>query len=165
MRCLAKRRSGEIVSQAAQRVEARQAGRCDHTVTAALAMGDARRLVTELARATGTGVRALSHRCRLLGLPRPVTLLGWSRALHVVAAMEWDGESLQDVAIRAGDSTSRDCAEHVRYHTGRAPVSWSRSGGVDALLDAFTTRFTAGKATSVRPLRLVPRPPLLEAVL
>ena len=166
LKCLARQRSTDVVSRLLHRIETTWGRPCHTTIIAALAIGDGPRSVAELASVTGTGVRALSHHCRALGMPRPVTLLGWSRAFHVLAAMEWDGESLRDVAFRTGDATPRDCADYVRYHTGRSPRSWLASGGVEALLDAFVERFSTHEAKddSVPSLFLVPSGTRLEAV-
>jgi methylphosphotriester-DNA--protein-cysteine methyltransferase len=112
-------------------------------VVASIVISDVRRSVNDLAETLGMSPRALSRYCLQRNLPRPVALLGWARAVHIVGALEGNDCSLEEIARHSGESSARDCAEYVRYHTGAGPTVWLRRGGINALIDALSHRLAA----------------------
>jgi hypothetical protein len=128
----------------------------DHCVAASLILSSARYSVRDLANAVIVSPRALSRHCQTTKLPRPVVLLGWARALHVVARLE-NGASLQEIAMEGGESSARECSDYVRYHTGRAPTVWVATGGLATLIAEFTTTVMApGRARHLTLLSATP---------
>jgi hypothetical protein len=117
--------------------------RVEHPVMASIVISDVRRSVNDLAETLGTSPRALSRYCLQRNLPRPVALLGWARAVHIVGALECGDSSLEEIARQSGELSARDCSEYLRYHTGAAPTVWLRRGGSDALLEALAHRLGA----------------------
>jgi hypothetical protein len=111
-------------------------------IVAALAISGARRSVLELAATVGISRRSMSRHCRSKGIPRPVTLLGWARGIHIVHDLDRGGESLKAIALKTGERSARDCADYVRYHTGAAPTTWLDRGGVEAMTNAFANALT-----------------------
>lgn len=103
---------------------------------AALSLASQPCSVGQLATAIGIGQTNLRVRCRGVGLPTPVDLLGWARALHIVDHLaEQSGLDAGELGI--ANKTGKNCSEYVRYHTGKGPHSWLASGGFDGLLEAF----------------------------
>ena len=110
--------------------------RLDHCLVAALILGARRRSVDDLAKALAMSGRTLRRHCAVRGLPRPIRLLGWCRAVHVIAALD-RAETIRSVADAGGDLSARDCADYVQYHTGHTPAHWHRNNGLRGLLSAF----------------------------
>jgi hypothetical protein len=118
-------------------------GIVDQVVAAAILISDVRRSVSELSDVVGVSPRALTRYCRQRNLPRPVSLLGWARAIHIVAPLYAKVMSLDEIARCSGEISARECSEYLRYHTGAGPTVWVRRGGLDVLLGAFSHRLGA----------------------
>jgi len=118
-------------------------------LVAALSLMPEASSVGQFAAAVGMGQGKLRSGCRRAGLPTPVNLLGWARAIHVVDGLASD-RRLGAHEFRVAGKTGKNCAEYVRFHTGKGPHSWLASGGVDALMEAFL--FALQKAFDESPV-------------
>jgi hypothetical protein len=86
------------------------------------------------------GKAALRNTLRDLSLPKATSLLGWGAALHLMWQMERFDVDLHDGARAVGFSTTRQCSDVFKYHTGRAPGIALREGGFASLLEEFDAR-------------------------
>jgi hypothetical protein len=150
--CVERSRSRGILERVRSKLADRgQAENFSSLLIAALSLTPEPSSVGQFAAAVGMGKTKLGVRCRRAGLPSPVNLLGWARALHVVDRLAAKRGQDPD-GLGAAEKTGKNCCEYVRSHTGKGPHSWLACGGFDALLTKFVLALNRPDARVVIPV-------------